>query len=89
MPAIHLVIKGKVQGVYFRASAMKKARILSITGWVKNMDDGAVEIIANGDAEALEQLKDWCYTGPPASVVHEIKITDIGEQSFSSFIIKR
>ena len=88
MPAIHLLIKGKVQGVYFRVSAVKKAKSLGITGWVKNTDDGAVDIIANGNAEALEQLKDWCYIGPPAAVVNEVKVTDVDELYCSSFTIK-
>lgn len=89
MPAIHLLIKGKVQGVYFRYSTLKKAKSLGITGWVKNTDDGAVEIIANGNAAALQQLKAWCYVGPPAAVVYEVVVTDLDEQYTDSFTIKR
>ncbi|MES2881852.1 MAG: acylphosphatase [Bacteroidota bacterium] len=88
MPAIHLLVKGKVQGVYFRAFILKKGISLGITGWVQNTDDGAVEIIANGNEVSLEQLKAWCYVGPPAAVVYEVISTDVDEHYANSFVIK-
>lgn len=88
MPAIHLLIKGKVQGVYFRASAKEKAKTLGVTGWVKNNRDGAVEMLAVATEHALEQLVCWCHLGPSAAVVQEVIITNVDEAIFNSFLIK-
>ena len=88
MPAIHLLIKGKVQGVYYRASAKEKAKSLGITGWVKNTPEGFVEIMANGRQEVLEQMVTWCNVGPSAAIVLEVIVTKMGEQNFNAFLIK-
>ena len=71
--ALHIWVTGKVQGVYFRGSTAKKANKLALSGWVKNLDDGRVEILAQGTAESLKALLDWCGHGPVLAKVDEVK----------------
>lgn len=62
---LHAVVHGRVQGVFFRASTQKKARALGLTGWVRNLPDGTVEVLAVGPRPALEALLAWLHEGPP------------------------
>ncbi len=62
-------VNGRVQGVYFRASAREKARALGLCGWVENLPDGRVSAVARGPAEALEAFAAWLAEGPPRAVV--------------------
>ena len=89
MPAIHLIIKGKVQGVFFRATAKDVADELNIKGWVKNTREGNVEITANGNKEGLDQFIQWCKKGPPKAVVTDVIITAVDQEDFSGFKIRR
>lgn len=66
---VHLVIRGRVQGVFYRASAQEKATELELTGWVRNRADNTVEIVAEGEREDLDALIEWCYVGPPDAYV--------------------
>jgi len=70
--AVHIWVSGKVQGVYFRASTAKKAQKLNLCGWVQNLPDNRVEILAQGEAESLRQLLLWCQKGPVLAKVSEI-----------------
>ena len=65
-------IKGRVQGVFFRASTRRVAESLGITGHAINLPDGDVEVLACGDAAALDQLGEWLQTGPPHARVDEV-----------------
>lgn len=67
-------IKGKVQGVFFRASTRETAQKLGIRGWVRNLSDGTVETVAEGDSDALEKFIDWCKKGPESAVVTDVDI---------------
>jgi len=89
MPAIHLIIKGKVQGVFFRATAKDVADELNIKGWVKNTREGNVEITASGNKEHLDQFIQWCKKGPPKAVVTDVIITPVDQEEFSGFKIMR
>ena len=89
MEAVHLVIKGKVQGVYYRASAKEKADELGIKGWVKNMPGGNVEIVAAGDKEQLDNFIKWCSKGPKHAVVGDVIITQYDGEVFTDFSIKK
>jgi len=89
MPAIHLIIKGKVQGVFFRATAKDVAEELDIKGWVKNTREGNVEITANGNKEDLDQFIQWCKKGPSKAAVTDVIITAVDHQEFSRFKIRR
>ena len=89
MKTIRIIVSGRVQGVYFRQSTREQAIALQITGWVRNLADGTVEILATGDEKKLEQLILWCHTGPPRAVVNKIDVTDSSLNYFTSFEITR
>lgn len=67
------IITGRVQGVFYRANTEAAAKKLSLTGWVRNLPNGGVELVAEGPKEALEKLIEWCWEGPPLARVTEIK----------------
>lgn len=71
-----ILISGKVQGVYYRASAAKKAEELGVTGYAKNLPDGRVELVAEGPQTALTALRQWCSEGPPAAKVDSTDTTE-------------
>lgn len=73
--ATHVFVSGKVQGVFYRDSTRKKAQELDLTGWVKNLPDGRVELYACGSETAVEQLLDWLWEGPPAAEVIGVDAT--------------
>ncbi len=70
---LHLLIRGRVQGVWYRASARARAVDLGLTGWVRNGAGGEVELVAEGTPEALERLREWCRQGPPLASVSGIE----------------
>ena len=70
---IHIKVNGLVQGVFFRASTEKKAGELGLTGWVKNCDDGSVEIMAEGKKDALQKLYSWACEGSESARVDGCK----------------
>ncbi|KEF32517.1 Acylphosphate phosphohydrolase, putative [Marinobacter nitratireducens] len=85
-----LRVSGIVQGVYFRASAEKSATEIGVTGYTRNLPDGDVEIVAEGSEGQLQQLKDWCHQGPPASRVDAVEvIEESATGEFSGFVIRR
>jgi acylphosphatase len=69
-----LRIHGRVQGVFFRQSTLEAATRLGLAGWVKNLPDGSVAVVAEGPNEAVRDLLDWCRQGPPAA---EVKTIDV------------
>ena len=89
MKTIRLIIKGKVQGVFFRATAKDIAERLGIKGWVRNLPDNNVEIIATAPDEQLTQLIEWCKEGPPRAIVDEVVIEDTEAQPVKGFRIIR
>ena len=69
---IHLVVRGRVQGVYYRASAQREAKRLGLTGWVVNRPDGSVEIVAEGEEDQDKDLLAWAQHGPSTARVEKI-----------------
>jgi acylphosphatase len=69
MIAWRLIVRGYVQGVGYRHAMVMAARTLRLVGWVRNRRDGTVEAYVQGDPEAVEQLRAWCHSGPPAAHV--------------------
>lgn len=69
MIRVHLRVRGRVQGVFFRGSAQAEAARLGLRGWVRNRSDGSVELVAEGEAAAMEGLLDWCRRGPSGAQV--------------------
>ena len=74
---LHLRIVGRVQGVFYRASARDKALSLGLRGWVRNRRDGSVELYADGEEPALSRLRSWCGEGPPSARVDVVE--ELGE----------
>ena len=70
---IHLVVRGRVQGVFFRASAQREARQLGLTGWVKNRNDSAVELVAEGEEDQVKDFLAWAQHGPSTARVDKIE----------------
>lgn len=84
-------VRGRVQGVYFRASAREQARRLRLFGWVRNREDGSVELLAEGGESEVLQLLSWCRKGPPGARVDgvEHQITEVeGPPGFDTFEIR-
>jgi acylphosphatase len=69
-----IIVTGWVQGVGFRAHTQRKARALGVRGYVQNLDSGHVEIVAEGEAETIERLIQWCRQGPPLARVEDVKV---------------
>lgn len=82
-------VRGKVQGVYYRASTAEKARELGLKGFVRNQGDGSVYIEVEGDERILDQLVSWCNQGPPAARVDECVVEQGDVQNFKEFSIQR
>ena len=76
MAAARFLIRGKVQGVWFRASTREIAVHLGLAGHARNLPDGSVEVVAIGDAEAIRRLGDWLQVGPPLARVDEVQRAD-------------
>ena len=73
MPNVRLfTVKGRVQGVFYRASTAEQGNRLGLTGWVRNLPDGKVEAVAEGKRPVLEQLVAWCWDGPPSARVDQV-----------------
>ena len=72
---VQLVISGIVQGVFFRASALAVARSLKLSGFVRNLSNGRVEVIAEGEEQALARMIEWCRKGPPGARIEEVEVT--------------
>lgn len=70
-------IRGKVQGVWFRAGTRRQAQLLGITGYAHNRPDGGVEVLACGPAAALEALRRWLWQGPPEARVDEVVCEEV------------
>lgn len=89
MPAVQLLIRGKVQGVFFRASAKDVADEIGVRGWVKNTEEGDVEILASGSHDQLQKFIEWCKIGPRRAIVTNVEVTSVDEQNFKSFDVIR
>ena len=73
LASLHATVHGQVQGVFFRASASHVARNLRINGFARNLFDGGVELVGEGEEEALKRLIDWCQKGPPGAYVNRVE----------------
>ena len=72
----HVVIEGKVQGVFFRANTQRIAASLGLTGWVRNLSDGRVEAVIEGEENNLAAMLEWCWKGPPYAAVRRVEVTE-------------
>lgn len=74
MKRAHVRIYGRVQGVWFRANTKEMAKKLRLKGWVRNMPDGSVEAVFEGDDESIEKAIEWCHHGPPLARVDRVEV---------------
>lgn len=85
----HIFVSGQVQGVFFRTETRKKARELGLAGWVKNLSDGRVEAVFEGDRGQVEQMLKWAESGPPGAIVGDLELVwEDFKGEFSNFEIK-
>jgi acylphosphatase len=84
---LHLVIHGRVQGVWFRDSMRREAAQLNITGWVRNRHDGCVEAVVQGETADVEAIVRWAHKGPPAAEVSMVDVTE-ATGTFTNFEIQ-
>lgn len=86
---LHIIVKGRVQGVYFRAYTQKQAVKLNVNGFVRNLANGDVEVVACGDQAAVRQLAAWCHKGPLLAKVSEVIVSDhSANEAFTAFEIR-
>lgn len=78
MKAARFIVRGRVQGVFFRASAREHAVALRLDGHARNLADGSVEVVVQGDAAAIDSMETWLHDGPPAAEVTELYREDLG-----------
>ena len=89
MKTIRLTITGKVQGVFYRATAKDVADLTGVKGWVKNLPDNNVEITATATEEALQKFINRCKQGPPKARVDDVIVDELDLQEFNGFRIIR
>lgn len=85
MQTKHFSVRGRVQGVYYRRSTQQQAKALGLTGWVRNLADGSVELVATGSPESLKQLESWLWQGPPKASVTAVESRDQALTLFDTF----
>ena len=84
----HVVVTGRVQGVFFRAEARDRARSLGLGGWVRNNGDGTVEAVFEGDEERVESMVEWCRRGPPHAEVENVQVAWEDPRGDSEFAVQ-
>lgn len=89
LKTISIIVSGKVQSVWYRKYTAEKAMELGIRGFVKNLPDDSVFILATGTEGPLNALVQWCYTGSPKSKVEKVEVREEGLQKFDDFRIER
>ncbi len=85
---IHCLISGRVQGVCYRACTQREARRLGVTGWVRNLPDGRVEVTASGPPAAVEEFRQWLQRGPPQAVVSEVTTNTAQDDGWTEFSVR-
>ena len=87
--AVKCTIAGRVQGVFYRASAAERASSLGLSGWVRNREDGSVELAASGAPEAVESFVAWLWRGPAHAEVRSVVLEELGERLEPGFKVLR
>jgi acylphosphatase len=85
-----LLISGRVQGVFYRASAQQEAMRLGLAGEIRNLPDGRVEAVVEGPKERIEEFIEWCERGPPAAEVEHVRVRwSAARGEFRTFMVTR
>ncbi len=87
--AIRCLVAGRVQGVYYRGAAAEQAQRLQLDGWVKNLTDGRVEVVAAGEPNAVASLTSWLWQGPPAARVDAVHVEEWAGNVPSGFSVAK
>ncbi len=88
--AVHAIIRGRVQGVFFRMETQAEAGRQGVTGWVRNLSDGSVETVFEGSSQSVDQMVEWCRQGPPMASVSDVEIVSVPfTGDFADFSIRR
>jgi len=86
LTTLHLVIHGRVQGVFFRDSMRREAQRLAVTGWARNTAEGTVEAMVQGEQSAVDSIVQWAHRGPPHAQVSKVEV-EAGSGAFHQFEI--
>jgi acylphosphatase len=84
--SLQAVVTGKVQGVGFRAATVRQAGKLDLNGWVRNRDDGTVEVLFSGEPEAVEAMAAWLRKGPSRARVESVALAACAPQAIAGFV---
>ncbi len=84
----HVIVQGRVQGVYFRGATQDQARARGVDGWVRNRSDGSVEAVFEGALPAVEELVDFCREGPRWARVESVEVTEEAPESLNGFRVR-
>jgi acylphosphatase len=82
---VRLLVQGRVQGVFYRAACRTEADRLGVAGWARNLDDGRVEVVAEGEPGAVAALVQWCRHGPPRALVTRLHETPEPPEGLTGF----
>lgn len=85
---IRILISGRVQGVFFRDSTREKAQALGLSGWVRNLPDGRVEAVVEGDGDRVAEMLSWCEEGPPDARVQNVSTENEEPENLSGFEVR-
>ncbi|MDP9404317.1 MAG: acylphosphatase [Actinomycetota bacterium] len=83
-----LLVEGRVQGVFYRDTCRTQAQQAGLAGWARNRADGAVEVVIEGEAHAVERLVAWCRSGPPQAIVTAVKVSAEEPEGISGFTVR-
>ena len=83
-----VLVTGRVQGVFFRQSAVDEATSLGLAGWVRNLSDGRVEAVFEGSAGLVEIAVAWCHEGPRSAVVEDVEVFDEPPEGLAGFALR-
>ena len=86
--ALRLVVRGRVQGVFFRDSCRQQASALGVRGWVRNREDGAVEAVVAGPTDAVDELVAWAQQGPPRAQVESVETAPAADPGTTGFEVR-
>jgi acylphosphatase len=84
---LHFLVKGKVQGVFYRDSTRRKAKELGVVGWIRNVNDGNVEGVVCGELDKVNELCKWLWSGPPSAAVSDVQVEEISFELHEDFEI--
>jgi acylphosphatase len=88
MTRVRVRVRGRVQGVFFRAEARSRAESLGVAGWVRNAEDGSVEAVFEGDEARVRSMVDWCRRGPSGARVDDVEIEPENPTGESGFDVR-